>query len=425
MCRFIVYKGAEPIQLSHLVTRPRHSITNQAFESKLRLPSSRPMNADGFGIGWYDPVLSEPTVHASGAAAHSHPHATGVESTPSSRPISPPPQLPIVPESSAAGPSTLRTGTPEGLRPDGAVLPDPVAVTAQVEDEARSAEVAALREREREIESERPCVFKSISPAWSNANLTRLAEKIRSPLVFAHVRASTMSGAPSEDNCHPWVFDRLMWMHNGEINAFPKIKRALQASLSEELFLYPSGYTDSEWAFMVFLSMLKDPHARSFTHRELSDAMMKTIKFINQLSKEAGITGPSLMNFVVSDGHTVVATRYISSRTSEASSLFFSSGTSFDEYEPAAGLYRMTKADKRERIIMIASEPLTFERADWVEVKTNMMVVITPKMNLLQIPIIDDYWVAPQDPAANSRSPDFAIKLGFGHGFAYDAALVA
>lgn len=31
--------------------------------------------------------------------------------------------------------------------------------------------------------------------AWSNANLSRLAEKIRSPLVFAHVRATTMPGA--------------------------------------------------------------------------------------------------------------------------------------------------------------------------------------------------------------------------------------
>lgn len=64
-------------------------------------------------------------------------------------------------------------------------------------------------------ERERPGVFKSIHPvrhlnkslpcfltwtffvakAWSNANLNRLAEKIRSPLVFAHVRASTMPGA--------------------------------------------------------------------------------------------------------------------------------------------------------------------------------------------------------------------------------------
>ena len=40
----------------------------------------------------------------------------------------------------------------------------------------------------------------------------------------------------------------------------------------------------------------------------------------------------------------------------------------------------MTKADKREDIIMIASEPLTFEQRDWMEVKNNTMVVITPKV---------------------------------------------
>jgi hypothetical protein len=38
--------------------------------------------------------------------------------------------------------------------------------------------------------------------------------------------------------------------------------------------------------------------------------------------------------------------RYISSRTDEASSLFFSSGTTFEEYAEG-GHYRMTKADKR------------------------------------------------------------------------------
>lgn len=73
-----------------------------------------------------------------------------------------------------------------------------------------------------------------------------------------------------------------------------------------------------------------------------------------------------------------MAIRYVTSRTCEAASLFFSSGTSFDEY--AEGMYRMTKADKRENLIMIASEPLTFERSDWMEVKSNTMLVITPKV---------------------------------------------
>lgn len=43
----------------------------------------------------------------------------------------------------------------------------------------------------------------------------------------------------------------------------------------------------------------------------------------------------------------------------------------------------MIKADKRENVIMIASEPLTFERSEWLEVKSNTMIVITPKVSLL------------------------------------------
>lgn len=36
-----------------------------------------------------------------------------------------------------------------------------------------------------------PCIFRTITPAWSNVNLHRLSETVRSPLVFAHVREST------------------------------------------------------------------------------------------------------------------------------------------------------------------------------------------------------------------------------------------
>ncbi|KAK1925024.1 cytoplasm protein [Papiliotrema laurentii] len=393
MCRFIVYKGAEPIQLAHLVTRPRHSIINQAFESKLRLPSTRPLNADGFGIGWYDPQdAPAPGMPGKLADVSDSPSPAGSR-TPGD----------LIDNAKADG-EGKEAGKDEGK------------MNGNEEDLAAALEIVRRRQKEVELENERPCVFKSLSPAWSNANLIRLAEKIRSPLIFAHVRATTSAGAPSEENCHPWIFDRLMWMHNGEISQFQKIKRALQFSLPEELFLFPSGGTDSEWAFMVFLSKLKNPHARSFTHVELRDAMLETLKHINKLLQEAGVTTPSLLNYVVSDGETVVAIRYVTSRTCEAASLFFSSGTSFDEY--AEGMYRMTKADKRENLIMIASEPLTFERSDWMEVKSNTMLVITPKMNILQIPIIDEYWVPPQDPNAHHRSKDFAISMGFGYGFA-------
>ncbi|KAI8990510.1 N-terminal nucleophile aminohydrolase [Trametes punicea] len=320
MCRFVIYKGTAPVQLSHLLTRPCHSIINQAFDSRLRLDHRRPINGDGFGVGWYDSVYDE------------------------------------------------------------------------------------------ELGSQ-PCIFTSVTPAWNNVNLVRLAEKIKSPLVFAHVRATT-AGTLSLDNCHPWSYGKLMFMHNGGIAEFPKIKRQLQMALPDELFNMVTGNTDSQWAFALLLSKLPDPKAKRFTPALLQKAMLDTIAHINQLLEERDITEPSLMNFCITDGETVVATRYISSRTEEAASLWFSSGSTFSEYAPG-GHYKMSKTDKRENIIMIASEPLTFEKADWMEIRTNHMVVITPKMNLLQIPIIDRFYVPQSDPAALSRGTEFAAAKGF------------
>lgn len=151
-----------------------------------------------------------------------------------------------------------------------------------------------------------------------------------------------------------------------------------------------NGNTDSELAFAVFLSQLSTPsQSNAFCHSTLKEAMLKTIAKLNAWTKEAGATEVSLMNFAVTDGVSVVCSRYISSRHLEAASLYYSSGTRFEEYKP--GHYRMVKADKREDIVVIASEPLTFEKADWLTIPSNTVVVITSKMNVLMYPIVDEY----------------------------------
>jgi hypothetical protein len=91
-------------------------------------------------------------------------------------------------------------------------------------------------------------------------------------------------------------------------------------------------------------------------------------------------------------------------------------------------------------IILIASEPLTFERADWLEIPTNTMVVVTPMMNLLQVPIEDEYsslsadrddveaeggaaYVGHMGEAGNKKRDErFAIESGFGEGLLLAAA---
>lgn len=137
------------------------------------------------------------------------------------------------------------------------------------------------------------------------------------------------------------------------------------------------GNTDSEWAFALFLDSLQklgcDPDDESyaingFGHANLRNAMLQTIKRINAFVDAAAPSAGgettdkrSLLNFAVADGHSVVCTRYVSSVTDEAASLYFSSGTSWKEGKVGGG-FRMERRDRGRDIVLVASEPLTFER---------------------------------------------------------------
>ncbi|KAF9368978.1 hypothetical protein CPB97_004031, partial [Podila verticillata] len=77
-------------------------------------------------------------------------------------------------------------------------------------------------------------------------------------------------------------------------------------------------------------------------------------------------------------------------------------------YKP--GHYRMIKADKREDIVVIASEPLTFEKADWLTIPTNSVVVITSKMNVLMYPIMDEFYTRSPLSRAQEESTVAVVK---------------
>ncbi|KIV87909.1 hypothetical protein PV11_03425 [Exophiala sideris] len=327
MCRFLVYKGSKPIILSKLITEPSHSILTQSYDSRLRLDSRRPVNGDGFGVGWY----TEPE-----------------------------------------------------LGPD-------------------------------------PCVFTSTLPAWNCVNLERLAPKTASTMIFAHVRATT-EGSLAENNCHPFQHNTLMWMHNGNIGAWKYVKRPLADSLSDKWYLGVKGGTDSEWAFALFLDTLEreegvDPSSEpegGFDTKTLRRAMKKTIAKINAFVKAvpaehhlADVETRSLLNFAVTDGHSVIVTRYVSSKTDAAASLYYSSGTAWVEGK-TKGQFRMERRDKASDVVLVASEPLTFERHNWLSVPTNTIVTICNQTVYVR-PIKDEYY--DPDPSTE-RSTGFARSKG-------------
>lgn len=223
-----------------------------------------------------------------------------------------------------------------------------------------------------------PCLFTSTIPAWNCTNLQRIASKTASRLIFGHVRATT-EGSLSEDNCHPFTHGSLMWMHNGGLGGWKHIKRRLCERLADKWYLGVKGGTDTEWAFALFLDTLErlghNPSAcpeTGFGPTVLRKAMERTIAQINELTdsipesilQSEDVDTRSLLNFAVTDGHSVICTRYISSSSDEAASLYYSSGTQWTTRTQSADdrQYQMERKDKGADIVLVASEPLTFER---------------------------------------------------------------
>jgi glutamine amidotransferase len=271
-----------------------------------------------------------------------------------------------------------------------------------------------------------PCLFTSTIPAWNCTNLHRIATKTASRMVFAHVRAST-EGSLSEENCHPFCHGSLMWMHNGGLGGWKQIKRRLGERLADRWYLGVVGGTDSEWAFALFLDTLErmghDPSAQpdgGFGPLVLREAMLRTIKAINEMIDNIpetvihaeNVDTRSLLNFALTDGHSVICTRYVSSATDEAASLYYSSGTMWETRAPEVPSedYQMARSAKGADVVLVASEPLTFERGrstplftvpgqavvliiqaeNWTNVPTNSIVAIHEQSVTIH-PILDQY----------------------------------
>ena len=105
-------------------------------------------------------------------------------------------------------------------------------------------------------EREAPAVYREVMPAWSDENLLALCHTLRSPMFFAHVRAATGT-AIARQNSHPFRCGRWLFMHNGQIGGYAKLRRQLESRLPDELYASRKGATDSELLFLLALARIE------------------------------------------------------------------------------------------------------------------------------------------------------------------------
>jgi predicted glutamine amidotransferase len=207
-----------------------------------------------------------------------------------------------------------------------------------------------------------PTVVRSTIPAWSDLNLRELAGHFRSRLFFAHIRASTGS-AVQQTNCHPFRYGRWLWMHNGAIADFDRLKRDLVFAVDPELYPAIQGSTDSEVMFFLALTfgLREDPPA----------AVERMVGFIERTGRGRGVEHPVQMTIATSDGERLWSFRYSSEKRSR--SLFYSTEVrSLRQLHPEIFARERLTDDAR----LIVSEPLRDLPGAWNEVPESTYIVI-------------------------------------------------
>lgn len=274
MCRFLLFKvkstcaylqtskhihsirhgqGRDPILVADLLTRPAHSIINQSYDCRLRIDQRRPLNGDGFGVGWF--TTSSTNNEVGGKSTTTIPTTTTNQTATCTSTTSQQDRqraAAMAAKSPVLAKRLSVTQQPSQLFSEIQVtVVDGQATTVITDDNqakecAEQSALATLSEDDicasntnysnvngdteepfdlfkTYTDPQGPCVFTSILPAWNNLNLIRLSEKITSRLVFAHVRAASPGFPIAETNCHPWCYGRFLWMHNGYIGGFNKV----------------------------------------------------------------------------------------------------------------------------------------------------------------------------------------------------------
>ena len=208
-----------------------------------------------------------------------------------------------------------------------------------------------------------PRLYRSTHPAWNDRNLRELAAGVSSPLFLAHIRASTGT-AIQETNTHPFRHGRWLWMHNGLIREFPRLKRELVLAVDDSLYPSIEGTTDSETFFYLALTFGLE--------RDPVDAVERAVGFIEAVGHKHGVEHPIQMTVGTSDGTSIWAFRY--SSEGDSRSLFFS--TRMDELKALYPDSELAWLSDETRVVV--SEPLGDLPGVWNEVPESHVGIVQP-----------------------------------------------
>ncbi len=248
------------------------------------------------------------------------------------------------------------------------------------------------------LEPERPLIYKRPVPAFYDDNAKSIIPSLRGHTLIGQVRASGYHSnvVLADEHCHPFSFQGTSWTiaHNGAIPHWRLLQRDLLPHCDDKYLKQMRGATDTEFFYVLLLSLLKDDSADSF-----QKAFERALQLILAAMKSADLVELVKLKIVMVSPHRIMAANYGSGSQGETQiegdwkkmrkakvgstehslsmvlePLYFSQGKNFNKYEDS---YQVESCPEAEATTLIlGSEALTEDGDSWKHLNFGEMLAI-------------------------------------------------
>ena len=230
------------------------------------------------------------------------------------------------------------------------------------------------------FQDEMPVIFKSPMAASEDPKFLKASEFLSAQTVIAHVRKATVGQIKVENN-HPFSYKNWLFAHNGNVENFALIKDRVRSMIRKDMLRYISGDTDSEHIFYLIMSELlgdKKWNEVKITTKKLTEAVARTVNFIESLDKLNSNEEKAITNILISNGEKFLVLR-------NGKDLFFSTQKNYcSDIDICSSVTKECILGVRHQAInhiIVSSEKLTKEDV-WEQIEERDFLVVDKDMQL-------------------------------------------
>ena len=224
-------------------------------------------------------------------------------------------------------------------------------------------------------------LYKKTARSSGVQRITNISEIISSHIFISHLRMASV-GERKEANTHPFRWGNWLWAHTGTFYSFRKIRSRILRGLPPAYKKSIQGNTDSEHLFYYYLSLLRGEGGIKKGKIPLNAAvegMKKFFENINEFQADAEIAEQPVLNFLVTNGQYLLATRY-------GESLWYHVSDNSDAHpctyiSPLTLLqYELIHDSEDGAVIVISTEQLSLS-GDWKEIPEGSILSVDASLN--------------------------------------------